>query len=186
MRDRLGPQPPLDPLAAYASIDSLEGVPALAPVQAGVSPSGRALATVRRLSPGLAIAGLIALAASWLAEHYAAPVMLFALLLPVVLAVSLLFRGEPGAGRKPPPLLPAFLIGFVALVAVNSAGLVPAAAMEQLGAASRWCLVVAISALGAKTALGELLHVGWRPVGLVVAETGVVLAWVLALLLILS
>jgi hypothetical protein len=78
VRDRLGPQPPLDPLAAYASIDSLEGVPALAPVQAGVSPSGRALATVRRLSPGLAIAGLIALAASWLAEHYAAPVMLFA------------------------------------------------------------------------------------------------------------
>jgi hypothetical protein len=58
VRPSLAPKPPLDPLAAYASIDSLEGVPALAPVQPGVSPQGRALATVRRLSPGLAIAAL--------------------------------------------------------------------------------------------------------------------------------
>jgi hypothetical protein len=31
-----------------------------------------------------------------------------------------------------------------------------------------------------------LLHVGWRPIGLVVAETGVVLGWVLILLVILQ
>lgn len=37
----------------------------------------------RSLAPGLVIAGLVALSASWLSEHYHAPVMLFALLLGI-------------------------------------------------------------------------------------------------------
>lgn len=37
----------------------------------------------RTLAPGLVIATLVALAASWLADHYASPVMLFALLLGI-------------------------------------------------------------------------------------------------------
>ena len=72
---------------------------------------------------------------------------------------------------------------FAALVAVNSSGVVAAGVMEQTGEASRWCLVTAIAALGAKTSLGELVYVGWKPVLLIVAETAVVLAWVLAMLL---
>src|SRR5512137_1799074 len=52
---------------------------------------------IRSLGPGLVIAGLVALAASWLAEHYATPVMLFALLLGI--AVNFLSqdaRCQPG------------------------------------------------------------------------------------------
>ena len=41
------------------------------------------LPIVRRLVPGVVIAVLVALAASWLAEHYSTPVMLFALLLGI-------------------------------------------------------------------------------------------------------
>jgi uncharacterized membrane protein YadS len=37
--------------------------------------------------------------------------------------------------------------------------------------ASRWCLVLAIAALGTRTSLGDLVHVGWRPVAIVVGET---------------
>ena len=51
----------------------------------------------RSLGPGLVIAGMVALAASWLAEHYATPVMLFALLLGI--AVNFLSsdpRCQPG------------------------------------------------------------------------------------------
>lgn len=108
-----------------------------------------------------------------------------ALLLPSVLAISLAFRsakaGETAQGR--PPLVPLFLVGFVLLVLVNSAHVVPDRAMEVLSGTSRWCLIVAISALGTKTSLGELAYVGWRPVVLIVAETLAVMVLVLAALL---
>lgn len=42
-------------------------------------------AKVRESGPGLLLAGLVALAASWLSGHYGAPVMLFALLLGMAL-----------------------------------------------------------------------------------------------------
>ena len=108
-----------------------------------------------------------------------------ALLLPTIVIVALMFRSKMAVGPsgKRPPLVPMFLLGFVALVAINSSGVVATGVMEQTGAASRWCLITAIAALGAKTSLGELVHVGWRPVLLIVAETLVVLTWVLALLL---
>lgn len=110
-----------------------------------------------------------------------------ALLLPVVLLLAMAFRSrEAGAARgRRPPLLPTFLLGFAALVAVNSAGVAPPALMQGLGDASRWALVAAIAALGAKTSLGELAAVGWKPILLVVAETLFVLAWVLGALLLL-
>ena len=108
-----------------------------------------------------------------------------ALLLPTIVVVALMFRSKMVAGPsgKRPPLVPMFLLGFVALVAVNSSGVMTAGVMEQTSEASRWCLVTAIAALGAKTSLGELVYVGWKPVLLIVAETTVVLGWVLAMLL---
>jgi uncharacterized membrane protein YadS len=92
-------------------------------------------------------------------------------------------KGPAAKGGKRPPILPGFLVGFVALVAVNSAGLIPAMVMDHVSEGSRWCLVAAISALGTKTSLGELVHVGWKPVALVVIETLVVLPWVSSMLL---
>ena len=50
------------------------------------------MSNFRSLGPGLVIAGMVALAASWLAEHYATPVMLFALLLGI--AVNFLSSDE--------------------------------------------------------------------------------------------
>lgn len=354
-------------LFAYSSFDSLEGVPALAPAEAAQSWPRRYVSAARRIAPGLAIALLVALAASWLADHYGAPVMLFALLigmavnfvsqdprcrpgidfasrsvlrlgvallgaritvsqvqalgghvllitaggvvltilvgvllsrvfkqsrdlglltggavaicgasaalaiasvlppsktrerdtmltvvgvttlstiamivypliatilglseaqtgvflgatihdvaqvvgagygvskdagdtativklfrvamlLPTILIIALMFRGQSTSSStiKRPPLLPVFLIGFAVMVAINSAGIAPPMVMEQAGTASRWFLVIAISALGAKTSLGELTHVGWRPVTMIVVETAVVLVWALAMLL---
>ena len=63
------------------SYDSLEGVPFEPATMAAASFPHRIAAAFARLGPGLGIALLVALAASWLADHYAAPVMLFALLL---------------------------------------------------------------------------------------------------------
>jgi uncharacterized integral membrane protein (TIGR00698 family) len=105
-----------------------------------------------------------------------------ALLLPAVLVISFLFRkghAESEAGAKP-PLLPWFLIVFAALVALNSTGTVPSAVTGFLQGASTWCLVTAIAALGSKTALGELIKVGWRPIAVVTGATVFVALFVLA------
>lgn len=105
--------------------------------------------------------------------------MRVAMLVPVVLAVTWLFRGQPTDDGARPPLLPGFLLGFVALVLLNSLGVLPPQAGEALGAASRWCLVISIAALGVKTSLADLARLGWQPVLMIVAET----LWIAALAL---
>lgn len=93
-----------------------------------------------------------------------------ALLVPVVLALSLYFKRRGGAEPTRLPL-PLFVIGFCVCVAVNSAGLVPPAALAGLQEASRWLLITAIAALGVKTSMKALFTIGWQPVVMVLAET---------------
>jgi uncharacterized integral membrane protein (TIGR00698 family) len=104
-----------------------------------------------------------------------------ALLVPVVIILSLSFRGrfEPADGKVRAPLLPWFLLLFVALVLANSAGLLPATLETPLGSASRACLVLAIAALGVKTSFQDLATLGWQPIVLLVGETVFLAAFVL-------
>jgi uncharacterized integral membrane protein (TIGR00698 family) len=111
-----------------------------------------------------------------------------ALLLPVVLVISFLLQrsGATATDGRRPPLLPLFLLGFATLVVVNSLGGLPLAAATVLQEASRWCLVLAIAALGTRTSLGDLARVGWRPVAIIVGETLFVGLLVLGVLLLLK
>lgn len=101
-----------------------------------------------------------------------------AMLLPAVFIIALAFGRQPQtseasrAHRRPP--FPLFLLGFAALVAVNSLGWLPKPIQEGANEISRWCLVAAIAALGMKTSFKALLGVGWRPIALMVLET----AWI--------
>lgn len=93
------------------------------------------------------------------------------LLVPVVMLVALAVRRQAavaGASARP---LPAFLVAFIALLLANSAGWIPEAAVQASSDVSRWCLVVAIAALGVKTSLQQFAALGWRPVALMVGET---------------
>ena len=96
-------------------------------------------------------------------------------LAPVVIGLSLWWRGaagaELGAGGARPPLVPGFVAGFLALAALSSLGLVPEAARDLAGAASRWALLTAIAAVGMKTSVREVLRVGPGAIALIVAET---------------
>jgi uncharacterized integral membrane protein (TIGR00698 family) len=109
--------------------------------------------------------------------------MRIATLLPVIVCAALLTRRSDANEAGPrPPLLPLFAIGFVLLAALNSAGLI-AEPMRRLGEeSSRWCLVIAIGAIGMKTELRQLAYVGLRPVLLMIVETlflaTLVLAWI--------
>ena len=96
------------------------------------------------------------------------------LLAPVVLAYSLALRRlavdqDPAAER--PPLIPGFVLGFVALAALNSLGLVPTALAELLVALSRWALLLGIAAVGMRTSMESLREVGHTAIILIVAET---------------
>ena len=94
-----------------------------------------------------------------------------ACLVPVVVAISLVMR----RGRSPKsgnvPLLPWFLVAFIALVIVNSLGWVPAEAHSILTPVSSWCLLTAVAALGVKTSLKALTDVGPAPIGVMVMQT---------------
>jgi uncharacterized integral membrane protein (TIGR00698 family) len=103
-----------------------------------------------------------------------------ATLMPVVVVIGLVAaRGEDRAKRGSTPLLPTFLIAFAALVVVNSLLPVPKVVTDFATDVSTWCLVTAIAALGMKTSFRDLVRVGWRPIGLIVAET----VWIGALVL---
>ncbi len=102
-----------------------------------------------------------------------------AMLLPAVFAISFLYARNNGPGENAKATLPIFLVGFAVLVVLNSIGLLPKVAIDLANDVSRWCLVAAIAALGMKTSFKALFAVGWRPVGLMVAET----LWIAALVL---
>lgn len=98
--------------------------------------------------------------------------MRVAMLLPVIVAVGLWARRRGGHGEgERPPLLPWFVTAFAALVVVNSLVPIPEIVREAGNAASRWCLVAAIAALGVKTHFSEIVEIGWKPVALMVLET---------------
>lgn len=109
--------------------------------------------------------------------------MRVAFLVPVVAALALAYGGQNGAGRGRGLRLPWFLVAFVVLAGINSAGWAPAPVVDVLNQVSRWCLVAAIAALGMKTSLAALRVVGWRPVALMVTETMLLFAIALTLIL---
>ncbi len=102
------------------------------------------------------------------------------MLLPVVFAIAFAAARAPSrTGGAPKARLPLFLVGFAALVVVNSLGWIAKPVGDASAEVSRWCLVAAIGALGMKTSFRALVAVGWRPVAVMVVET----AWLFALVL---
>lgn len=79
-------------------------------------------------------------------------------------------------------MLPLFAVGFLVLACINSTGLVPAMVQGGVNELSRWCLVIAIAAIGMKTQLKELAAVGIKPILLMVGETAFLVALVLTLM----
>jgi uncharacterized integral membrane protein (TIGR00698 family) len=109
--------------------------------------------------------------------------MRVAMLLPVIVCAAMITRARGGGeGGTRPPLLPWFAVGFVLLAAVNSTGWIAPAAQQFGSELSRWCLVTAISAIGMKTQLRELVTVGIKPIALMLGETVFLALLVLALL----
>jgi uncharacterized integral membrane protein (TIGR00698 family) len=102
-------------------------------------------------------------------------------LAPVVIVITIWWqRAEPQTEGKRPPIVPAFVLGFLCLATLNSLGLIPATIGALLAKLSSWALLAAIAAVGMKTDLRNIIKVGGGAIALIVAETlflaGLVLA----------
>lgn len=100
------------------------------------------------------------------------------MLAPIVLTLAIVFRLEVAAfaqagGKlaKRPPILPFFLVAFIALVVINSLGWIPVSGQALAETASQWALVISIAALGVKTSFRKIVALGWKPIVLMISET---------------
>ncbi len=138
-------------------------------------------ATIHDVAQVVAAATLLAEGGDTQVVDAATVVKLFRvmLLMPVVLVISLLYRrAQVQASGKPVPLLPGFLIAFIALVLLGSQGAIPAQASQMAGDVSRVCLLLAIASAGIKTDFADLLKLGWVPLLMLLSETLWIAAWV--------
>jgi uncharacterized integral membrane protein (TIGR00698 family) len=90
------------------------------------------------------------------------------LLAPMVIAIGLMaargMKGGKFAGASSPrPPVPWFVLGFVALVGVNSLVIIPHEAKAWIVAATTFLLSVALAAMGLETNLIKLMAKGLRP-----------------------
>lgn len=106
--------------------------------------------------------------------------MRVACLVPVVLAIAFVVRGRGTVGERREPLLPWFLVGFVACLIINSAGWLPESATRAISPISSWCLLTAVAALGVRTSLKALAEVGPWPVAAMILQTAFLAVFVLA------
>lgn len=101
------------------------------------------------------------------------------MLAPIAAGVSIHLRGRTGAavGRaKRPAIVPLFIVGFIAAMALRTTGLLPEPVLSGTQILQTLLLSAAMFALGLGVHLRSLLRVGFRPILLGAASTAVILA----------
>ncbi|HET6359735.1 YeiH family protein [Streptomyces sp.] len=100
-----------------------------------------------------------------LAEAVLVKLMRVALLAPLVAAVALSVRHRrrgAATARKRLPLVPLFVVGFLAMVALRSTGLLPTSAIDAAQHAQELLLAAALFGLGSAVDLPSLTRTGAR------------------------
>ncbi|WP_326653813.1 MULTISPECIES: putative sulfate exporter family transporter [unclassified Streptomyces] len=144
-------------------------------VGASVHDVGQVVATAQTAGPGA------------LGEAVLVKLMRVALLAPLVAAVAVSVRrrrragaasgsgtasrsgtasGSATAGRKRLPLVPLFVVGFLAMVALRSTGLLPTAGIDAAQRVQELLLAAALFGLGSAVDLPSLTRTGGRVVAL--------------------
>ncbi|GIG34864.1 YeiH family protein [Cellulomonas pakistanensis] len=179
-----------DEVATAVALVTVYGSAALlaVPLVAGVLGLGERTAglwaglSVHEVAQVVAAAGTVSAAA--LSVAVVAKLARVVLLAPLVAGAGLV-RRRSGAttGAGSPPLVPLFVVGFLAAVAVRSAGLVPDAVLPAVKPVTTVLLGAAMAALGTQIHLGRLVRTGARPLALGAAATAVAMSVSLAGLL---
>jgi uncharacterized integral membrane protein (TIGR00698 family) len=97
------------------------------------------------------------------------------MLAPIVAGVSIRERrrGTPGTGRRP-PLVPLFVLGFLATMLLRSTGAVPPGVLSAAQLGTTLLFAVALFGLGSGVRLGALVRTGRRGLVLGALSTGLV------------
>ena len=108
------------------------------------------------------------------------------LLAPLIAGIALTHRRPRAADGAAPPLVPPFIVAFVAMVVVASIGVIPDRLVARIDDLRTVFLGMALFALGTRVNVGRLRQIGARPLALglaswlliaVVAYAGVRLVW---------
>jgi uncharacterized integral membrane protein (TIGR00698 family) len=106
-----------------------------------------------------------------------------ALLGPAVVLVSYAMAQGSTTSRGAVPHVPLFLVAFVAFAVANMAGLIPQVVAQGSATLSRFCLVVAMVAIGLKIEWRGVVAYGWRPVAFLVVLSAALVALIALFLL---
>ena len=60
-------------------------------------------------------------------------------------------------------IFPYFILLFLAVVALRSTGIIPSTLIPALSNTSKFCMVLALSAIGLKTSFGDIKDIGFKP-----------------------
>ena len=106
------------------------------------------------------------------------------LLFPTVLIISIFVRQSShiNSNIKKPSLVPGFVLLFIICGTLNSFNLIPDLIRLFCSELSRWCLLVAIAAVGAKTRLQSLKIIGLTPAFLIIATSLFLVTFMLLLI----
>jgi len=87
-----------------------------------------------------------------------------AMLAPASIMVSLLSTPRVVSPRTAVPFPPGFLLGFIAFAIFNISGVVPQSLQAVAAPLSRFCLVMAMAAIGLTLPWQSVRSYGWRPI----------------------
>ena len=102
-----------------------------------------------------------------------------AMLVPIVVALTIVFRQESSSANGINVSFPFFVIGFIVFILIGSIPSFPIELKAYISAFSSWCLVTAIAAIGMKTALASLKTVGGQAITIICVETVLLALFVL-------
>lgn len=99
------------------------------------------------------------------------------MLAPIIAGIAWQRRSQTGEGAsKRPPIMPLFVLGFVAMMLLRTAGFVPAPALEMASLLQTALLTAAMFALGLGVHFRSLAAVGRKPLLLALIATVIILA----------
>lgn len=131
-------------------------------------------ASVHEVAQVVASAGLVGVTALEVAVVVKLARVL--LLAPVIAGISMWQRSNPAEGQgHRPPLVPLFVVGFLAAVALRSGMDLPSAVLHGAGLLQTFCLASAMFALGLGVRWSAFRRAGWAPLGLGLCSTLLVL-----------
>jgi uncharacterized integral membrane protein (TIGR00698 family) len=112
------------------------------------------------------------------------------LLAPLVAGIALergrSARSSSSADARRPPLVPPFIVAFVAMIAIASLGVIPDDVLDRIDDVRTFLLGMALFALGTRVNVGRFREIGPRPLVLglaswvliaAVSYAGVLIAW---------